>query len=826
MVSLVALAAAIGSSAAAQQTPPPSSAAQTIEEVVVTAQKRSENVQNVPIAITAFTAQALKEKGVQNVHDLSALTPNVNLDASSPFSGSSVVLSASIRGIGQDDFAMNLDPGVGVYLDGVYLARTVGANLDLPDVERIEIAKGPQGTLFGRNTIGGAISVVTHAPSDHYAFNGSATFGSYNRRDFQGIVDIPVNDSLRTSFTFSSEQRDGWQHVIPYPGLSGYRSDGNLFKSAGSQTSATNGGQNQQSIRGKALWLASDRLTVTLTADWTHVDQSATPNTALSTTEGVPGTLANLYDTCVSLPSTFLAGIGLGHVCNEPVANSGSIFSDGTHPAYNSTIAGVGLPIDKTYANGNSFSKMDAYGGSLTIDYRLGENLNLKSITGYRGLNWKAGLDDDGSPLSIIELSFKEGQRQISQEEQLTGEAFDGRLKYVGGLYYFNEHGYIHDFVVFDEGLLQINGPNTLDSSSYAAYTHMDYRLTDKIGLTLGARYSLEEKEFIGGQTDENGLAYKASGCYPPGASAALIGAPANLTCQEALGFPVTGQPLRYFPNTDNHQDFRIFTPAAGIQYHFDGDRMAYFSYSKGFKSGGWTTRLSSPIPDASLAAFGPENAETYEIGLKSKWLDRRLLLNLAAFYTDYTGIQLNFQQGISPTLKNAGEAQIPGFEAETRWILGHGFSIGGSVGYMDAKYTKLAAGINGTLNCAIEACIDTGSKLPKTPKWKFSLNPEYSYPLANDASLRLGLDWNHTSSIFNNSVNSPILRRPTVDVINLQASYVAPGGRYEFTVGGTNITDQRYLVTGNCNTTGGGCSGTYNDPGEWYLRVRYRFDS
>ena len=459
------------------------------------------------------------------------------------------------------------------------------------------------------------------------------------------------------------------------------------------------------------------------------------------------------------------------------------------------------------------------------IDYKLGQNLALKSITGYRGLNWKAGLDADGSPLAILELSFKEGQRQISQEEQLTGEAFDGRLKYVGGLYYFNEHGYIHDYVIFDEGLLQINGPNSLDSSSYAAYTHMDYKLTDKIGLTFGARYSLEEKEFIGGQQDENGLAYKASGCYPSTASASIIGGPAGLTCQQLLGFPVAGQPLRYFPNTDNHQDFHIFTPAAGIQYHFDSDAMAYFSYSKGFKSGGWTTRFSNPIPDAGLAAFGPENAETYEIGLKSKWLDRRLLLNLAAFYTDYSGIQLNFQRGISPTLKNAGEAEIPGFEAETRWMLGHGFSIGGSVGYMDAKYPKLADGINGTADCSTTACITLGSKLPKTPKWKFSLNPEYTYTLANDASLRFALDWNHTSSIFNDSVNDAILRRPTVDVINLQASYQSPGGRYQFTVGGTNITDQRYLVTGNCNNTAGGCTGTYNDPGEWFVRLRYRFD-
>src|SRR5882672_3712504 len=157
--------------------------AQTLEEVVVTAQKREQNVQNVPIAISAFTTETLRQKGVTDIHSLTNITPNVNLDAGSPFSGDSSVLSASIRGIGQDDFAFNLDPGVGVYLDGVYLARTIGANQSLMDIDRIEILKGPQGTLFGRNTIGGAISIVTHTPGNTPLFKASATTGSYNRRD-------------------------------------------------------------------------------------------------------------------------------------------------------------------------------------------------------------------------------------------------------------------------------------------------------------------------------------------------------------------------------------------------------------------------------------------------------------------------------------------------------------------------------------------------------------------------------------------------------------------------------------------------------------------
>src|SRR5882672_5012412 len=173
-----------------------------VEEIVVTAQKREQSVQDVPIAITAFTAETLQSKGVADIGALTRLAPNVNLDTGAPFSGDTSVLSASIRGIGQDDFAFNLDPGVGVYVDGVYLARTIGANQSLMDIDRIEILKGPQGTLFGRNTIGGAISIVTHTPGTEKRFVASATTGSYNRRDISVSGDFPISDNFLTTLSF------------------------------------------------------------------------------------------------------------------------------------------------------------------------------------------------------------------------------------------------------------------------------------------------------------------------------------------------------------------------------------------------------------------------------------------------------------------------------------------------------------------------------------------------------------------------------------------------------------------------------------------------
>src|SRR4026207_546236 len=171
------------------------SAQQVLEEIIVTAQKREQDIQNVPIAISAFTTETLRAKGVTDINSLTNLTPNVNLDSSSPFSGDTSVLSASIRGIGQDDFAFNLDPGVGVYLDGVFLARTFGANQNLMDVDRVEILKGPQGTLFGRNTIGGAIRLVTHVPGRGPRVGAQATVGEFNRTDLGFTADLPITDS-------------------------------------------------------------------------------------------------------------------------------------------------------------------------------------------------------------------------------------------------------------------------------------------------------------------------------------------------------------------------------------------------------------------------------------------------------------------------------------------------------------------------------------------------------------------------------------------------------------------------------------------------------
>ncbi len=506
------LRAAAALAAAAAPVAAPAQDSARLEEIIVTAQRREQNIQNVPIAISAFTAETLRGRGVTDVTSLSNLAPNVNLDASSPFSGDTSVLSASIRGIGSDDFAFNIDPGVGVYLDGVFLARTFGANQNLLDVERVEILRGPQGTLFGRNTIGGAINIVTHDPGPEANFEAQATVGSYERMDVGFTADLPITDSLFSSLTVSSIDREGYQDVIPYPagtllGNTPFIVDPmNAYPRAGFATSDAKGGFNQTVVRGKLKWLPSDDVKVTFAADYQNQDQPSTPTTILSVNTNFPANIFGaIYNACISTPADVLnAGGGfLG-----PVMNTGEWGLCGPRAQMTPELGGtggaalggagyVGGPggnlllsdtpriywnfantqtgnIDTTYANGVSFAKNDGWGLAATAEWQIGEDLLFKSITAYREIDWRVGIDLDGTPESIQEVTDHQEQEQWSQEFQLLGTLFDDRLDYVFGLYYFTEEGFVHDFVPF-QGLLYVyDYQNDVDTESYAAFLHAD----------------------------------------------------------------------------------------------------------------------------------------------------------------------------------------------------------------------------------------------------------------------------------------------------------------------------------------------------------------
>jgi len=848
-----------------------------LAEIVVTAERRAENIQNVPIAVSAYSAEQLQSRNLTNVQTLGSLSPGVNLDAGAPFSGDRSVLSASIRGVGQDDFAFNLNPAVGVYLDGVYLARTIGANQSLLDVERVEILKGPQGTLFGANTEGGAISIVTHTPGNESRFTAQATGGSLNRRDFGFTADLPIiKDTLLSSITVSSQVRDGYVKVIPYPTDSVYGQTPfvvdpqTAYNKSGYSTNDNYGGYNTQAIRGKIQWNASDKLTVTGTADWTHQDQTALGYVVKNTFTGNLGasTFSTLYNLCISnnaasLPDAIFATGGpppsvivntmfAGNCTNPrarvpglsigaaPLIGAGYVggpagpYNYANHPvtATNPTGAYLGSQqpriwmsyaasntgnIDTSYANGPDFARQNAFGGSVTAVYNLTEHETLKSITGYRQITWEIGTDLDGTPETLQEVSDHQHQWQVSQEFQILGKEFDDRLNYVAGLYYFEEAGYVHDYVPFEGILYVYDFQNDVNTKNSAAFFHADYKLTDQLSFTLGGRYTDVQAEFIGGQGDLND--FPAGGLTPGG----------------------SGTPLRYFPTGDNSQSWRIFDPTVGMQYHINDDVMAYLSWGKGFKAGGWTTRLSAVIPDAKQAEYSPETTKSWELGLKSSWFNHRLRANAALFYTDYDGIQLNIQQGISPVYTNAGNAKIKGAELEIQSLVAKGFSLNFSGSYIDAYYTQVNKNANipqyilpdGTTVCPAgpPICGQTwvgksalNAELPKTPKYKLSFYPQYDVFLPNDATLRFIGDITYTAHMFNDSLNTPELYRPPTRMVNAAIHYIAPDDTYDIAFGGTNLTNDRFITAGSPNAGAGEVGGYYNEPREWYLQVTARF--
>ena len=259
-------------------------------------------------------------------------------------------------------------------------------------------------------------------------------------------------------------------------------------------------------------------------------------------------------------------------------------------------------------------------------------------------------------------------------------------------------------------------------------------------------------------------------------------------------------------------------------------------SYSKGFKSGGWTTRLSAPIDNPALARFNPEYDTTYELGLKSTWLDRHLQANIAVFYSKYSNIQLNVQEGPSPVYQNAGDATIKGAEIELQSVLGGGFMLDVAAGYLDAYYTFLNPclvynpDVNGVCDAAGGPQITQGggqftlnSELPKTPKYKVAISPIWDISLANNGTIRLQADYTITAHMFNDGPNTTLLERPQTNMLNVGVHYIPQNTKYEFIVGATNLTDDRFLTVGSVNYTAGEVVGTYSAPREWYATVRVK---
>ncbi len=699
------------------------SAVPIIEEIIVVAQKREQNAQEVPISITALSASALEQRGLSDISQIGEMTPNLEMDNTSPFAGSSSVLSPFIRGIGQNDFAFNLEPGVGVYVDGVYYARTIGAVVDLLDLERVEVLSGPQGTLFGRNSIGGVLNIITRHPAEEFTYALEATTGDYGRLDFRGSMDAPlIEGTLLSQFAFSSKQRDGYQDRIEFPG--NFVQDVRHFQRASDETGGSQGGQDQVNLRAKLLWSVADELEITVAGDYSESDEDAPATSLIEVGEG--NGLAGLYNLCINTPLTVLTGIA--PVCTQPLATTGVVLGGAnidSNPNNNRLPINdqyILSDIDKSYAEGSNFSQVKSLGLTTTIDWGFTPQINMKSM-------------------------------------------------------------------------IQVLGPNEFENEAYALFSHLNYAMTDRWSATFGVRYTKEDKEFEGGQRDLN--------MFP-----ARTGSP-------AAAHPDPDDLTRIYPIGVQTKGFDDLSVKLGVEHRFSESTFGYASYSEGFKSGGWTTRLLVPeTPNPNVAPeFDEEEATSYELGIKSQLLDNRLQLNGAVFFTDYTNIQVTVQRGVSPTFDNAGDGEIQGAELGLVALPAENWFITGSIGYLDAQYTDL--------DPLVDPNLTSGDKFVNTPDWATHLALEYSLPLSNGSQLRFHVDHSYKSTVANDAVNTPSLVADSVNLYHAYMSFVTPSQDFTITFGGRNLSDERYIYSGFAHPIGF-TSANYSRPREWYVTFKY----
>ena len=785
-----------------------------LEEIVVTARKKTENLQSVPVTVSAFTETALENRGIISNIDIAGFTPNVIFDNSSTFAGADT-FQAFIRGVGQADFALNTDPGVGLYVDGVYYARAPGSVIDFLDVERVEILKGPQGTLFGRNSIGGAVSIVTRRPAEEFDFKAEVTIGQRDRQDVSGVVNLPlIPDKLYASVAFQANNRDGYQRRIPFGGNEGLGSASTSQPTAipldqllvsdfsGGGGARDLGAKDSESFRAKLLWFAADAVEVTFAADKTAIRDAANPTTLIEVDPN--SALGGLYNACIN-------GAPIPPCGTSRFLPSGAN-RDGSRPDLLFNEQFITGDIDTSYSTGANFSNIDNGGVAATLDWEVSDNLFFKSITAYRELDSTFGLDLDGSPLVFDQTSFILDTEQFSQEFQFNGR-FSDRFRYTAGLYYFDENGFQADRVPIAGGLIQVAGGFDHDTEAYAVFGEVNFDLTEGVTLNLGARFTEEEKTLLLNQQNLN-TDFSTAGLDP-----------ADLPRPDAPEF--------LGPETPLSETFTNTSIRAGINWQINDSLFAYFSYSQGFKSGGFTTRLTNFFSDALIARADPndpavlrqldfeeETADNFELGFKSQFLDNRARLNGAVFFNTYEDIQIVVQRGVSPSNENVAEAEIKGLELELELLPTDALTITATLGYLDAGYTEIDPAAAPLLFNRFGQQITTQTELANTPELTASL--AVNLAIAKDWSLNANASF--TGDVENDVFNTRKLSQEAYTVAGASLRYDSPNGKWNALLGISNLTDERYIVSGFEAGALPFTNASYNRPREWYFTVGYRY--
>lgn len=810
-----------------------------LEEVVVTAQFRTQNLQETPLAITAISGDMLVRRSQSDISEVARQAPNVTLAAQNQEYASGLI--AYIRGIGQNDPNFAVEPGVGIYIDDVYLPTLTGSLLDLMDVERVEILRGPQGTLAGRNSIGGAIKMYSVRPQGDNSGSFQATYGSYDRVDLRGIYDVALSDTLSMRVSGVSKNETGYikrlDYNLTHPGTNvptqargnnpviGY--DGGVAIAAG-----------KIAFR----WQPNDSVDINLSADYTRERND-------------PGVATLLYANAAGL------------INNEP-DRPWLRGTDGNAIPYNCQFVPYGpnscdtiQGFDRRYITYGTFADlypgdsqmpykplaldphrdMDNWGMALSVEWQINDNFSLTSITSYRDYKTDWSYDVDGSPLTSNLLNQTQTNEQISQEIRLNGSA--GIVDFTFGAFYFDTDGFYTGRIDIPYGGLDfIHGPDPTPSKNQALFANATFNFTDQLHLTTGIRYSEDDKdyEYLRHNPDFSDIEGPCNFFLgAPTAGPTGIGNQPN-----CLLFGINGTTATF---KNDQTDWRV-----ALDYQFTDDFMAYVQAATGYRAGGFNAR---PYFPSQATPHVPETITSYELGIKTDLANDRVRLNLAGFYFDYEDIVLlsTFCADLpvgqqTPCLRpsNVGSAEVKGLELEAYIYPTDNFSIDLSASWLDFQYTE----INETAGTGVAINDIT----PYTPEKKASIGLQYDLDNVANGKLHFRVDAAYQSEIFTEAgnvrrleVSSTNDRTPpfsqaggggpitTLVADNLIDSYTLTNARiwwdsneedsWTFAVEVQNVFDKYYLQTKvNDAYAVGHVYGSPGKPRTWAFTVKKNF--
>ena len=862
--SALAIVLATAGAAVAQEAGTETPSTEKLEIIKVTAQYIAQDIQKTPLAIDAITTQDLDNRGIQDLSQLSTQIPSLNLTKEPNAFGSGV--RTYIRGIGQYDTAFASEPGVGMYIDDVYYGTLFGTVFDLLDLQRIEVLKGPQGVLGGKNNIGGAIRMVSMKPGEDNSGYATVGYGSYDEIYAKGAMNLTViPDHLFLRVSAMSKVQTGYVNIIDYACKFG---NGTGPTGAGSLPVVTQhpdckigtqGGTNVQGARFAARLVVFPGLEDTFSADVIRDNSEQAPDVLYAVDA------QNVANNASTDPVYFNRGNGVQTLTRAQfygLNSDGVVNSTSGIPAWNAAVnvPKYGIPWDQrfiptgsrifntTYATNTSQEglrytdggKVHAWGLSNLIDWDVSDRIHFKSITGYRYYESSSGNDSDVSPLSYQLTTSYPTNREFQQEGRLTGALFDDKLEWTAGLFYYNRTNHQHGPVTLDANyatgatFLVFEQNDKYATENKSAYVHLIYHLTDDLELFGGWRYTKETKTYY---FDHSGVVpgYPLGGFFRATIDPALdCNIFAGHLCDHSISPALTPHTSR-----TNRPDWR-----AGVDYSFNSEVMAYFQFSTGYRTGGTNSR---PFAPDQLDSYGPETLTSYEVGLKSDWFDNRLRVNAAFYYAQYGNTitplsQTDFSLGFPlPYVHyvNLGSSTDKGFEIEATLIPVEGFVIDSNVSWTHLRSGSLpgapagyvdgcsAAGFAAGLCPQVTAgAVRVGTSPILFPETTFHIGAQYTFDMNDAGKFTPRLDYNWQDVVYQDANNNPNTALPARGLLDARLTWDAPVGGWSAALEVQNLADKRYFLDlFNLAIFGqGSIEGQPGMPRTWLFTVRKNF--